>query len=107
MRGPIDPRRIELIDPAVVAVLRKMWPYERIALAADAFETARQLLQAQVMRTHPDWPEEQVRREVARRIAGDPDGPPPTTSGVLPRCRGGDGCCYYPTARATPLARKT
>jgi hypothetical protein len=81
MKRQIDPRRIEVIDHDVAAVLRKMQPHERVALTAQAFETARQLAQAQVMRMNPDWTEEQVRREVARRIAGDPDGPPPPRPG--------------------------
>jgi len=81
MKRPIDPRRIEVVGHDVAAILRKMQPHERVALTAQAFETARQLAQAQVMRTHPDWTEEQVQREVARRIAGDPDGPPPPRPG--------------------------
>lgn len=81
MKRRIDPRRIEVVDPDVAAILRKIQPYERVALTAQAFETARLLAQAQVMRAHPDWTDEQVRREVARRIAGDPDGPPPPRPG--------------------------
>jgi hypothetical protein len=81
MKRPIDPRRIEVVDHAVADILRKMQPYETTALTAQAFESARELAAAQVMRTHPDWTEEQVRREVARRIAGDPDGPPPPRPG--------------------------
>jgi hypothetical protein len=81
MTSRIDPRRIEVPDPAVAAVLRKLQPHERIALTAEAFETARQLIEAQVRRTHPDWPAELVGREVSRRIAGEPDGPPPPRPG--------------------------
>lgn len=81
MKRPIDPRRIEVMDHAVADVLRKMQPFERLALAADAFETARQMVRAQVMRTHPEWSEEQIKREVVRRIAGEPDGPPPPRPG--------------------------
>ena len=44
MKRQIDPRRIEVVDHAVADILRKMQPHERIALAADAFETARQMV---------------------------------------------------------------
>ena len=81
MKRPIDPRRIEVVDHDVAAILRKMQPHECVALTAQAFETARELATAQVMRAYPDWTQEQVRREVARRIAGDPDGPPPPRPG--------------------------
>ena len=78
MNRRIDPRKIEAVDPAVSAILRAMQPHERIALAVDAHETARELVQAQVMRMHPEWPEDQVQREVARRLTGETVGPPAT-----------------------------
>ena len=36
-----DPKRIEVVDEAVAAILRTKTPAERIALAFDAFETRR------------------------------------------------------------------
>ncbi len=81
MKRPIDPRRIEVIDPNVAAIWRANAPHERIALVGDAHRTARTLLQAQIKRMNPDWSDEQVLTEVARRLGHGTDGP----SSVRPR----------------------
>jgi len=81
MKQRIDPRRIEAVDPVVAAILRAKAPYERVAMMAQAHRTARLLLRAQIMRMNPDWTEDDVRREVARRLASGTDGPPATRSG--------------------------
>jgi len=59
---------LEMLDDAVVAMLRTKTPAERIAMASAAHRTAREMLAAQVHRMHPDWSDEQVRQEVARRL---------------------------------------
>jgi hypothetical protein len=64
----LDPGRIEIVDEAVAAVLRRKTPAERIALAAAAHRTARALLAAQIRSQHADWTDEQVHREVVRRL---------------------------------------
>lgn len=66
-----DPKRIEVVDEAVAAILRTKTPAERIALAFDAFETAWQMTTAQIMRQNPSWPEDRVRTETARRLTRD------------------------------------
>jgi hypothetical protein len=73
MSRKLDARRIEAVDPEVVAILRTKLPHEKIAMASDAFEAVRYLLQVQVTREHPDWPNNEVNREVARRIARERD----------------------------------
>jgi hypothetical protein len=65
---PFDPRRIEVIDEATAAMYRAMTPAQRVAIACDAHETARAILRARVRSENPSWTEEQVSREVARRL---------------------------------------
>ena len=43
---------------------------ERIALATDANDTARMMMAGGIRFRSPDWTEEQVRAEVARRMLG-------------------------------------
>ncbi len=64
----LDPGQIEVVDEAVAAILRQKTPAERIAITAAAHRTARALLTAQIRRQHADWTDEQVGREVARRL---------------------------------------
>jgi hypothetical protein len=71
MTRRIDPRNIEVVDDDLAEVLRQKTPAERIAMAADANETARELMAAGIRRYHPDWSDIQVDREVARRMLGE------------------------------------
>ena len=64
MKRPIDPRRIEVIDPMVASILCAKAPHERVAMVGQANRTARLLLQAQIKRMNPDWSEEQVLRKL-------------------------------------------
>ena len=63
----IDPRRIEILDDAVVEVLRRKTPAQRVAMAFDAERTMRQLLEAHLHSRYPDWDENQIAKEIARR----------------------------------------
>ncbi|MBI3030081.1 MAG: hypothetical protein HYY64_11255 [Candidatus Rokubacteria bacterium] len=65
---PIDPRRIEVVDDRVARILRGMSGMDRLRLAHEAWELARQRLIAFVTARHPQWSPEQVRQEVARRL---------------------------------------
>ena len=65
--GAIDPRRIEILDAAVVEVLRRKTPAQRVAMAFDAERTMRRLLEAHLRWRYPDWDENQIAKEIARR----------------------------------------
>jgi hypothetical protein len=65
---PINPHRIELLDPAIVAVLRGKAPHERLAMGFDCQRTARQLLAAHLRHRRIDWDEAQIQAEIARRM---------------------------------------
>jgi len=63
----IDPRRIEILDEAVVEVLRRKTPAERVALGLEAERTMRLMLKTHLRSEHPDWNDEQIAQEIARR----------------------------------------
>jgi hypothetical protein len=64
------PPRVEVIDDATAAMFRAMTPAQRVASALRAHRMARQFVTAIVRSGHPDWADELVNREVARRMSG-------------------------------------
>lgn len=60
---------IEVVDDAMVAVLKSRTAVERLEIAAGMWRSARDLIQATVQQRHPDWDTVQVQREVARRMS--------------------------------------
>jgi hypothetical protein len=67
----LDPGQIEVIDDALAEILKRKTTAERIAMGAEANETARDILQASISSNHPDWDKARLRAEVARRMLGD------------------------------------
>lgn len=61
--------QIEVIDEATTAMFRAMTPAERLAVVTRAYRTARQLVAAGIRHYHSDWTEDDVNREVARRMS--------------------------------------
>ena len=66
---PIDPRRIEVVDEEVARVLRAKSGMERLRLAHETWELARERLIAFVGSRNPQWSKEEVVKEVAKRLA--------------------------------------
>ena len=62
---------VEVIDDRMAEVLRAKTGAEKLAIADRMFRDARRMINESVRALHPDWSEEQVGEEVARRIAGD------------------------------------
>lgn len=63
------PRTVEVVDRAMAAILRDKTEAERLAIACGMWRSARSML-ANLLRTErPDWTDEQIDREVARRFA--------------------------------------
>ena len=60
---------IERLDPEVVKILRGKSGMERLRLAHEAWELARDRLTAFVRAKHPDWTADQVQREVTTRLS--------------------------------------
>ncbi|MGH7355562.1 MAG: hypothetical protein ACRELS_13425 [Candidatus Rokuibacteriota bacterium] len=68
----IRPESIEVVDEEVARVLRAKSGMERLRLAHEAWELARDRLAAYVAFRHPTLSPQEVAREVARRLADDP-----------------------------------
>ena len=65
----IDPRRIEVIDDDMADVLRRKTPAERLAISHGMWRMARDMIRAVLRQEHPDWDDEQILRETARRLS--------------------------------------
>ena len=63
--------RIEAVHPEVARALRAMSGMERLRLAHETWELARERLGAYLAAHHPDWRRDQIEKEVARRLLGD------------------------------------
>jgi hypothetical protein len=66
----IDWRRIEVLDEATLDIFRRKTPAERLAIANDANQAARRMIAVHLRSLHADWTDEEVAREVARRMNG-------------------------------------
>ena len=62
----IDPKRIEIVDNAIAAILGEMAPAQRLELVFQAETFARALMAGGVKSRHPDWSDREIRQEVAR-----------------------------------------
>ncbi len=60
--------RIELPDEKMIAVLQTMTPARRLETAFYLARLAKKMMWAQAVSSHPEWTEQQIREEVARRI---------------------------------------
>jgi hypothetical protein len=65
----IDTARIERLDPEVARILRGKPGMERLRLAHEAWELARDRFTAFLQAKHPHWTSEQIRQEVVARLA--------------------------------------
>ena len=52
-------------------ILRRKTITERVAMILDANATMRKLIEGPLRAKHPDWNDEQIQREVARRMLCD------------------------------------
>jgi hypothetical protein len=66
----LDQGQIEVMDLAMVPVLRAMTPAQRLASAHAMWRYSRARIEAAVRAQGPDWSEEQVKREICRRMLG-------------------------------------
>jgi hypothetical protein len=71
MKWRLDPGQIEVVDPAIAAILRRKTITERVAMVLDANVTMRKLIEGPLRASHPDWTEQQIQRAIARRILHD------------------------------------
>lgn len=64
----MDRGQIEVIDDAMAQVLRAKTISQRVAMVFDANRTMRKLIEAPLRSKHPDWTDQQIKQEVARRM---------------------------------------
>jgi hypothetical protein len=57
------------MDDEMAEILRHKTPAERLAIADGMLRSARTMLTAMLTRQHPDWSQERVAAEVAKRIS--------------------------------------
>jgi hypothetical protein len=69
----LDPSRIEVVDEAAAEILRRKTPAEKIEMALGCSRLIRQVIEGRIRSLHPDWPDEEVAREVARRVSSGAD----------------------------------
>ncbi len=62
--------RLEVPDPAVAEVLRAKTPQERLSIAFGMWAAARKMLVNLLADSHPEWDQERLQKEVARRLSG-------------------------------------
>jgi len=65
----LDAGQIEVIDDQMAAVLRQKSGAERLAIANGLFLSARRMLTSHLRSEHPEWSDDQIAREVARRLS--------------------------------------
>jgi hypothetical protein len=59
----------DVLDDAMAEVLRMKEPAERLEIAFSLWRFARDLLQQNIRRQHPEWDEDEIRSQVARRMS--------------------------------------
>lgn len=64
-----DPGQIEVIDDAMVEILRRKTLAERIKMGFALWTSARDMLMVHLKKTHPEWSIEMIKKEVARRLS--------------------------------------
>ena len=57
---------VELLDEAIVEILRRKTPVERVAMIFEANRTMRLRLEGHLRSRHPDWDDQTVMQEIAR-----------------------------------------
>jgi hypothetical protein len=65
----IDPRNFEVMDDEMAAVFRAMSGAQRLKIANDMFVSARRMIASHLAGEHPDWDEQRIQQETARRIS--------------------------------------
>lgn len=65
----LDDGQIEVVDNLMAEVLKKKTPSERLQIAFGLWRSVRIQLYHCLRSLHPDWSEEKILKEVAKRIS--------------------------------------
>ncbi len=66
---PIDPRNFEVLDDDMARIYRAMTGAERLKIASDMYRSARRMIASHLAAEHPDWDEQRLQEETARRLS--------------------------------------
>ena len=66
---PIDLRNFEVLDDDMARVFRAMTGAERLKIASDMYRSARRMIASHLAAEHPDWDEQRLQEETARRLS--------------------------------------
>jgi hypothetical protein len=61
--------RIEVVDEDLAAILRQKSGAERLEIASWMFSSARSMLINHLRWLHPEWDDERIQKEAARRLS--------------------------------------
>jgi hypothetical protein len=67
------PPGLVIVDDHVASILARKAMSERIAMADGFWRSAWKLVRAMLLREHPEWTEDELCREVARRMSRGAD----------------------------------
>ncbi|BFU90832.1 MAG TPA: hypothetical protein VN666_09635 [Nitrospira sp.] len=65
----LDDGQIEVLDSAMVEVLRHKTPAQRLQIGFALWDSAKRMLRTHLSVEHPDWTPNRISREVARRLS--------------------------------------
>jgi len=65
----MEPGRIEMVDDQMAQILREKSPAERIEIGFKIWTSARKMLTAHLKSIHPEWDDQQISHEVAKRLS--------------------------------------
>ena len=60
---------LEIIDKMMVDVLREKTPAQRLEIASGMWDSARVMIGGVLRQEHPEWNDEAILQEIARRIS--------------------------------------
>jgi hypothetical protein len=68
----LDPGQIEVIDDKIAEIMKAKSGQERLNMVWDAWTFFEKRIRAYLRNIHPDWTEEQIQKEIVRRVTYGP-----------------------------------
>ena len=65
----LDEGQIESPEDVMIEIYKKKSPQERIIIASDMWESARQQIFNVISSLHPDWQKQQINKETIKRLS--------------------------------------
>ncbi len=65
----LNKRQIEVVDDKMAQVLRLKTGAERLQIASEMFSSARKMIINMLRSQHPDWDEQKINTQAARRLS--------------------------------------